>query len=67
MRAVAQVERAQSCPIKAAIYRRFGTASNVIDGRYTCFMYPDVAADQKIFEYTLMSTLQEAPCAEEEF
>ncbi|SLN45524.1 sulfatase-like hydrolase/transferase [Pseudooctadecabacter jejudonensis] len=52
---------------RAAIYGQFGAATNVTDGRYTYFNYPDNIADQKIFEYTLMPNHQQAPFAVEEF
>ncbi len=51
----------------AAIYGQFGAATNVTDGRYTYFRYPECIADQEIFEYTLMPTHQQAPFAVEEF
>ncbi|MEM8540285.1 MAG: sulfatase [Pseudomonadota bacterium] len=51
----------------AAIYGQFGAATNVTDGRYTYFRYPEHIADQEIFEYTLMPTHQQSPFAVEEF
>jgi arylsulfatase A-like enzyme len=38
----------------AAIYGIFGGATNVTDGRYTYFRYPDDLFAQEIFEYTLL-------------
>lgn len=52
---------------QAAIYGQFGAATNVTDGRYTYFLYPEDIAEQEIFEYTLMPTHQQAPFAVEEF
>ena len=54
-------------PRKAAIYGQFGAATNVTDGRYTYFRYPDDIINQRIYEYTLMPTHQNALFAKEEF
>ena len=51
----------------AAVYGRFGAATNVTDGRYTCFRYPENIADQELFEHTLMPTHQRAMFVREEF
>jgi len=40
----------------AVIYGLFGAATNVTDGRYTYFRYPDNMATQELWEYTLMPT-----------
>jgi arylsulfatase A-like enzyme len=42
-------------PIReAAIYGVWGSATNITDGRYTYFRYPDDLDTQEIFQYTLM-------------
>ena len=51
----------------AAVYGQFGAATNVTDGRYTYFRYPENIVNQEIFEYTLMPTHQRAMFAREEF
>lgn len=51
----------------AAVYGQFGAATNVTDGRYTYFRYPENIAEQELFEYTLMPTHQKAMFAHEEF
>ena len=51
----------------AAIYGQFGAATNVTDGRYTYFRYPESIQDQEIYEYTLMPAHQQVPFAVEEF
>ena len=51
----------------AAIYGRFGAATNVTDGRYTYFRYPEDMENQQLWEYTLMPTHQRALFAKEEF
>lgn len=39
-----------------ALYGLFGAATNVTDGRYTYFRYPDDMVGQELYEYTLMPT-----------
>lgn len=39
---------------EAAIYGIFGGATNVTDGRYTYFRYPEDMTEQELYEYTLM-------------
>ncbi len=41
---------------EAAIFGVFGSATNLTDGRYTYFRYPDDVMDQELFQYTLMPT-----------
>ena len=44
-------------PIRdAGLYGVWGSATNVTDGRYTYFRYPDDLLEQEIFQYTLMPT-----------
>jgi hypothetical protein len=43
---------------EAAIYGRFGAATNVTDGRYSYFRYPDNLDEQVLNEYTLMPMRQ---------
>lgn len=52
---------------EAAIFGRFGAATNVTDGRYTYFRYPDTENSQELWEYTLMPTHQRAMFAKQEF
>lgn len=52
---------------RGAIYGQFGAATNITDGRYTYFRYPENIANQKIYEYTLMPTHQQSFFAKEEF
>ncbi len=40
----------------AAIFGVFGSATNITDGRYTYFRYPQDIAQQDIYQYTLMTT-----------
>ena len=55
-------------PIRAAaVFGRFGAATNVTDGRYTYFRYPEDMENQELWEYTLMPTHQRAMFAKEEF
>jgi arylsulfatase A-like enzyme len=45
----------QDMPLReAAIYGMFGAATNITDGRYTYFRYPQDMTRQDLFEYTLM-------------
>jgi len=39
---------------KAAIYGMFGAGTNITDGRYTYFRYPEDMTKHDLFEYTLM-------------
>jgi len=39
---------------KAAIYGMFGAGTNITDGRYTYFRYPEDMTEHDLFEYTLM-------------
>jgi arylsulfatase A-like enzyme len=41
---------------EAAIFGVFGSATNLTDGRYTYFRYPDDVRDQELYQYTLMPT-----------
>lgn len=52
---------------RAALYGRFGAATNVTDGRYTYFRYPEDIENQELWEYTLLPTHQRAMFAREEF
>jgi len=48
---------AKDAPIReAGLYGVWGSATNVTDGRYTYFRYPDDMLEQEIFQYTLMPT-----------
>jgi hypothetical protein len=40
----------------AVLYGMFGAATNITDGRYTYFRYPQDMRTQELFEYTLMPT-----------
>ena len=42
----------------AAIYGMFGAGTNITDGRYTYFRYPEDMTKQDLFEYTLMPMRQ---------
>ena len=39
---------------KAALYGMFGAGTNITDGRYTYFRYPEDMTQQMLWEYTLM-------------
>ena len=55
-------------PIRsAAVFGRFAAATNVTDGRYTYFRYPEDMDDHDLWEYTLMPTHQKGFYAEPEF
>jgi hypothetical protein len=41
---------------EAALYGVWGSATNITDGRYTYFRYPDDVVAQEIYQYTLMPT-----------
>ena len=45
---------------KAGMYGMFGAGTNITDGRYTYFRYPDDMAKQDLFEYTLMPMRQKS-------
>jgi arylsulfatase A-like enzyme len=40
----------------AVLYGMFGSATNITDGRYTYFRYPEDMVKQELYEYTLMPT-----------
>jgi hypothetical protein len=40
----------------AVLYGMFGAATNITDGRYTYFRYPEDMVKQDLYEYTLMPT-----------
>lgn len=39
---------------EAALYGMFGAGTNITDGRYTYFLYPEDMTRQQLYEYTLM-------------
>lgn len=39
---------------EAALYGMFGAGTNITDGRYTYFRYPEDMSRQQLYEYTLM-------------
>jgi arylsulfatase A-like enzyme len=41
---------------EAVLYGMFGAATNITDGRYTYFRYPENMRTQDLYEYTLMPT-----------
>ncbi len=41
---------------EAALFGVFGSSTNITDGRYTYFRYPDDVMDQELFQYTVMPT-----------
>jgi arylsulfatase A-like enzyme len=45
---------------KAGMYGMFGAGTNITDGRYTYFRYPDDMAKQDLYEYTLMPMRQKS-------
>ena len=48
---------ADDTPVRdAGLYGVWASATNVTDGRYTYFRYPDDMAAQEIYQYTLMPT-----------
>ena len=51
----------------AGIFGRFGAATNITDGRYTYFRYPEDMENQDLWEYTLMPTHQKGLFADVEF
>lgn len=52
---------------EAAMFGRFGAATNITDGRYTYFRYPKDMEKQDLWEYTLMPTHQKGLFADVEF
>ena len=44
----------------AALYGMFGVGTNITDGRYTYFCYPEDMTAQDLYEYTLMPTHQKS-------
>jgi arylsulfatase A-like enzyme len=40
----------------AVLYGMFGSGTNITDGRYTYFRYPEDMVKQELYEYTLMPT-----------
>ncbi|NNK96314.1 MAG: sulfatase [Desulfobacterales bacterium] len=52
---------------KAAIYGQFGAATNVTDGRYTYFRYPEDFRNQELYQYTLMPTHQNSLFTKDDF
>lgn len=52
---------------EAAMFGRFGAATNITDGRYTYFRYPKDMENQDLWEYTLMPTHQKGLFADVEF
>lgn len=45
----------QDAPVReAALYGMFGAGTNITDGRYTYFRYPEDMTQQMLYEYTLM-------------
>ena len=55
-------------PIRSSvIYGLFGAATNISDGRYTYFRYPEDMDNQELFEYTLMPTHVKTYFKEHEF
>jgi len=51
----------------AAVFGRFGAATNITDGRYTYFRYPEDMERQDLWEYTLMPTHQKGFYGKAEF
>lgn len=51
----------------AALFGRFGAATNITDGRYTYFRYPDDLGSEELWEYTLIPTHQKGLFADVEF
>ena len=45
---------------EAALYGMFGAATNITDGHYTYFRYPEDMTKQDLFEYTLMPMYQKS-------
>lgn len=45
---------------EAAIFGMFGAATNIVDGRYAYFRYPDDMTAHELYEYTLMPMRQKA-------
>jgi len=51
----------------AAIFGRFGAATNITDGRYAYFRYPEDMENEQLWEYTLMPMHQKGLFADIEF
>lgn len=45
---------------EAALYGMFGAGTNITDGRFTYFRYPEDMARQQLYEYTLMPMHQKS-------
>jgi arylsulfatase A-like enzyme len=45
---------------EAALYGMFGAGTNITDGRYTYFRYPEDMSRQDMYEYTLMPMYQKS-------
>ncbi|MFT5172139.1 MAG: arylsulfatase A-like enzyme [Gammaproteobacteria bacterium] len=45
---------------KAALFGMFGAGTNITDGRYTYFRYPEDMTSQDLYEYTLMPMHQKS-------
>ena len=54
-------------PVPGAIYGQFGAAINYTDGRYTYFLYPRVAFETELYQYTLMPSHMRTFFEAEEF
>jgi arylsulfatase A-like enzyme len=52
---------------QAALFGRFGAATNITDGRYTYFRYPADMENEELWEYTLMPMHQKGLFADVEF
>ena len=52
------VLRADESVREAALFGMFGAGTNITDGRYTYFRYPEDMTSQDLYEYTLMPTHQ---------
>jgi arylsulfatase A-like enzyme len=52
---------------EAVLFGIFGGATNVTDGRYTCFCYPQDMTAPDLFEYTLLPLHATAPFSNDEF
>ena len=51
----------------AALFGRFGAATNITDGRYVYYRYPDDLVAEPLWEYTLIPTHQKGLFADVEF
>lgn len=52
---------------ESALFGRFGAATNITDGRYTYFRYPNDLDSKDLWEYTLIPTHQKGLFADVEF